>query len=564
MLVDQPPEPAFTRHDLGVTAFWQEATAEQRDAQLAWQRELAARGDVHLDDEVFVSRRAIVYADRLRLGARCYLAAHTTLWGDVEFGPDCTLNPYSEVRGTVRIGAGTRIGAHTSILGFNHGMSPDRPVHRQPLTFEGITIGDDVWIGSHVVVLDGVRVGSHSVLGAGAVVTRDVPPWSVVAGNPARRIRDRRTAGGIDVGDRLERFGRTVRVELSTVIATGWDAAAGSFVDHPGAMPTVRAWCDAVELADLAGGPAALPVDPDLIGTTLRDRQDPDTGLIPEWDSDDARLSSDGHAAPNYHVLSAGYALDLLGAHWRYPIVAVARLSPGELRDALDRLPWRTRGWRAGSWVDTVGTALHWNRRDVDQPAPPAGRQSTGCQAAQLETLFGWLLTRCDPATGLWGGPDAGSGWLEPVNGFYRLTRGTFALYGLPLPYPERTVDSVLAHAADTCYFTATRGTACNVLDVVHPLWLAFRHTGHRRPEAESWARRQLDRVLPAWQTGRGCSFALTGGTGWQAAPGLLGTEMWLAITWLLADLLGAADALGYRPRGIHRPDPAHHMEGLR
>ena len=72
-------------------------------------------------------------------------------------------------------------------------MHPSKPVYQQPVTSKGITIGKDVWIGSHIVVLDGVTVGSHAVLAAGAVVTKDVPDWTVVGGNLARKIRDRRT-----------------------------------------------------------------------------------------------------------------------------------------------------------------------------------------------------------------------------------------------------------------------------------------------------------------------------------------------------------------------------------
>ena len=48
-----------------------------------------------------------------------------------------------------------------------------------------VTIGDDVWIGGRVIILPGVKIGSHSVVGAGSVVTKDVPEWSIAAGNPA-------------------------------------------------------------------------------------------------------------------------------------------------------------------------------------------------------------------------------------------------------------------------------------------------------------------------------------------------------------------------------------------
>jgi carbonic anhydrase/acetyltransferase-like protein (isoleucine patch superfamily) len=541
---------AFTRWDLGITPFWQEAPAAERRRQRDWQDELAGRGDLAFGADVFVSWLAAVYPDHLALGDRTYLSAHTVVWGDVELGADCTLNPFSEIRGHVRIGSGVRIGAHTSILGFNHAASADRPVHEQPLTSRGITIEDDVWVGSHVVILDGVTVGSHSIVGAGSVVTKDVPPWSVVGGNPARRLRDRRTGtrpgatDGTDATDHLRRLAELARRDAPAILRRAWDDAAGTFRDHPGAAPTVRAWCDAVELAERLDAWPAMPVDRERCADELRRRQDPTTGLVPDWGTTDATWSTDGHAGVAYHVLAAGYALDLLGTGFRHPVHAVGAMSSADLRRALDAQPWAREGWRAGAWVDAVSTAMLWNRTRF-------------ALDTETETLLGWLVTRCDPATGLWSPPDPDQGWLEAVNGFYRLTRGTFAQLGVPLPYPERTVDSVLAHAADPRWFGPDRGTACNVLDVIHPLWLAARQTGHRRAEGEEWARRQLDRVARSWQPGAGFSFALEPGAGWQRAPGLLGTEMWLSITWLLADHLGASDALGLRPRGVHRPEPA-------
>lgn len=71
---------------------------------------------------------------------------------------------------------------------------PAADVLDNPVTLAPVTIGNDVWCGANVTILPGVSVGSHAVLGAGSVVTRDVPEWSVMAGVPARRIRDRRAA----------------------------------------------------------------------------------------------------------------------------------------------------------------------------------------------------------------------------------------------------------------------------------------------------------------------------------------------------------------------------------
>ena len=69
----------------------------------------------------------------------------------------------------------------------------DIPMCQQGDTVEKpVTIGDDVWIGSNVIILPGVKIASHSVIGAGAVVTKDVDEYSVVAGNPAKVVKMRK------------------------------------------------------------------------------------------------------------------------------------------------------------------------------------------------------------------------------------------------------------------------------------------------------------------------------------------------------------------------------------
>ncbi|MEV4806402.1 acyltransferase [Nonomuraea sp. NPDC049421] len=573
--------------------YWDHATDDDRRAQEAHVAGLRSEIGLEAAGKVYISPLAAVHTERLRMGDFCYLAAHAYVTGDVSMGRDCTVNPYAVVRGTIALGDAVRIGAHTSLLGFNHGTAPDREVFRQPITSEGIRIGDDVWIGSNVVVLDGVTIGDHAVIGAGSVVTKDVPAWAMVAGNPARAIRDRRTprnqpprpatptdrqGRSVDPRDlegRLVAFAERAREQAHDVLARCWTGER--YVDRPGAEPTVRAWADAVEIADLLlGGPPPTPGRDEIIAF-LRDRQDPATGLVPEIGapgSPEATTSGKGavggkgadagavggHEALGeaagegglelegvtaYHILSVGYALDLLGIRFRHPIRAISELPPADLIALLDGLDWARGAWTAGSVVDAIGTGLHRNLTDFGLTGP------------QLETLYGWLLTRCRPTHGMWGEPDSDAGRLHVVNGFYRLTRGTYAQFGLPLPYPERAVDTVLAHARDPRYFGPDTGNACNVLDVIHPLWLTGRQTGHRRAEGESWARDHLNRALGGWQDGAGLSFALTTGTGPTRTPGLQGTEMWLAIIWLLADYLGLSDTLGYRPRGVHRPEPA-------
>lgn len=147
--------------------------------------------------------------------------------------------------------------------------------------------------------------------------------------------------------------------------------------------------------------------------------------------------------------------------------------------------------------------------------------------------------------------PEHDPRWLMAVNGFYRLTRGTYAQFGVDVPRPEAAVDTVLAHCRDWRWFERDGRTACNVLDVVHPLWLLGRQTGHRRAEVRDAVAGVLAAAMADWSDGAGHAFE-AGGT-----PGLQGTEMWLSIVYLAADLLGESGGLSWRPRGVHRLEPA-------
>ncbi|MDX6264373.1 MAG: hypothetical protein QOH84_6061, partial [Kribbellaceae bacterium] len=144
---------------------WEYAEGD-RSHQAERQRELT--GSVELAADAYVAESAAVFCEVLRMGERSYIAAHAYVTGEILIGANSTINPFTTVRGKVVLGDGVRIGAHTSLLAFNHGTAPDQPIHRQPHTSVGITIGDDVWIGSNAVILDGVTVGAHSIIGAGA------------------------------------------------------------------------------------------------------------------------------------------------------------------------------------------------------------------------------------------------------------------------------------------------------------------------------------------------------------------------------------------------------------
>jgi acetyltransferase-like isoleucine patch superfamily enzyme len=94
--------------------------------------------------------------------------------------------------GGITIGDRVGVGPHVKILtSFHDEAGRDVPILASPLTFEAVVVEDDCDLGVGAILLPGVRVGRGAQVGAGAVVTRDVPPYAVVAGNPARVLRIR-------------------------------------------------------------------------------------------------------------------------------------------------------------------------------------------------------------------------------------------------------------------------------------------------------------------------------------------------------------------------------------
>lgn len=107
--------------------------------------------------------------DNSGIGVNCLVSGETFIGNDVMMGPDCIMYSYSH--------AYNRLDIPMAEQGFE---SPT-PIH----------IGNDVWIGARVIILPGVTVGNHVIIGAGAVVTKDIPDYAVVGGVPAKVIRMR-------------------------------------------------------------------------------------------------------------------------------------------------------------------------------------------------------------------------------------------------------------------------------------------------------------------------------------------------------------------------------------
>ena len=104
------------------------------------------------------------------------------------------IGPYVVIAGTgdIKIGKNCLIAPHCGIFANNHIFSdPTRLIEEQGTTSKGIVIEDDCWLGHNVTVIDGVKIGKGSIIGAGSVVNKNIPPFSIAVGTPVRIIRNR-------------------------------------------------------------------------------------------------------------------------------------------------------------------------------------------------------------------------------------------------------------------------------------------------------------------------------------------------------------------------------------
>jgi acetyltransferase-like isoleucine patch superfamily enzyme len=145
----------------------------------------ACPAGIWIGDESFVMKNAIlhVYNFRdlpdagIRIGSRSLI------------GEACVLRG----QGGITIGDDVYLAPLVQMLAVNHVYhDTTKPISHQGITTQGIVVEDGAWIGGGAIILDGVRIGRNAVVGAGAVVTKDVPAYTIVAGNPARVVRDLR------------------------------------------------------------------------------------------------------------------------------------------------------------------------------------------------------------------------------------------------------------------------------------------------------------------------------------------------------------------------------------
>ena len=111
--------------------------------------------------------------------------------GDVTIGDQTRIGIHCTVIGPVCIGNNVNLAQGITVTALNHNFEDAlRRIDEQGISTKPVVIGDDVWIGANAVILPGVTIGRHVVVAAGAIVTKDVPPNSLVAGVPAKIIKD--------------------------------------------------------------------------------------------------------------------------------------------------------------------------------------------------------------------------------------------------------------------------------------------------------------------------------------------------------------------------------------
>ena len=139
------------------------------------------------------TRKDIVPFNPFKLGERSVIESFSTInnmVGAITIGSHSRIGLGNTIIGPAKIGNNVNLAQNIIISGLNHNYTdPNKTIISQGVNTSEIIIEDDVWIGANSVILAGITIGKHSVIGAGSIIIRDIPPYSIVVGNPGKIIK---------------------------------------------------------------------------------------------------------------------------------------------------------------------------------------------------------------------------------------------------------------------------------------------------------------------------------------------------------------------------------------
>lgn len=139
--------------------------------------------------------KSITIGNNARLGRFCRLECYKDengRMGQISLGNYTSMGNYCTILSgaDVNIGNFSRFASFVTIMSESHGINPEKGIyHKQELVCKEVSIGEYCWVGEKVIIMPGVTIGDWSIIGAGALVTRDIPPYSIAVGNPAKVIK---------------------------------------------------------------------------------------------------------------------------------------------------------------------------------------------------------------------------------------------------------------------------------------------------------------------------------------------------------------------------------------
>ena len=169
--------------------------------------------NVHFGHNVFIGDRVVIFKDKdggpVEINDRVHVYGETFIQtgsgGCIKIGHNSHIHPRCQIsayKSSVLIGDEVQIAPNCAFYPYSHATEPGKLIQEQPICSKGdIIVGDDAWLGFGVIVLDGVHIGKGAVIGAGSVVTNDIPDGGIAAGVPALVVKMRKTNSEKNMND---------------------------------------------------------------------------------------------------------------------------------------------------------------------------------------------------------------------------------------------------------------------------------------------------------------------------------------------------------------------------